>query len=286
MTDHEFDICRVGGVSILWLDSGRIETSMEYLRESDVSSLGINAMRGFKLPSIDFIRHHPWVRKLNIVCPASGPYDLDPLYALGQLRSLYLSDPAPLDLSRFGDLESFTGAWHSKLKLDGCSSLRSLSLRGYKSPSGDLSTLPPLPALVELSLSSSPIRSLNGLSRYNSLKRLELHKLSKLESIGDATVLEGLEALDCSSCKRFQDHEAVRVLKRLRVLGFDACTEIPSLSFLDEMPCLERFGFVDTNVKDGDLRPLLRLKSVGFFAKKHYSHTPEEVDRAIEARSH
>jgi hypothetical protein len=34
---------------------------------------------------------------------------------------------------------------------------------------------------------------------------------------------------------------------------------------------------------DGDLKPLLRLKSVGFFKNKHYSHTPEEVDEIIAA---
>ena len=45
------------------------------------------------------------------------------------------------------------------------------------------------------------------------------------------------------------------------------------------MPKLEDFRFVDTNVIDGDLSPLIRLKYAGFFDKKHYSHTREQIKK-------
>jgi hypothetical protein len=74
-------------------------------------------------------------------------------------------------------------------------------------------------------------------------------------------------------------------MKTLRVLRLNECGEIPSLALLDELPALEEFRFVDTNIADGDLRPVLRLKRVGFLRKKHYSHTPEEVDAIIRGNS-
>jgi hypothetical protein len=68
------------------------------------------------------------------------------------------------------------------------------------------------------------------------------------------------------------------------VLRFNHCGETPNVKPIESMAALEEFCFVNTNVADGDLRPLLRLRSVGFLPKKHYSHTPEEINRLIAER--
>ena len=57
---------------------------------------------------------------------------------------------------------------------------------------------------------------------------------------------------------------------------------------LFEFPRLLDFRFVDTNVRSGDLSPLIAhqtLRSVGFMDKRHYNMTAAEVDRAFESKS-
>jgi protein phosphatase 1 regulatory subunit 7 len=63
-------------------------------------------------------------------------------------------------------------------------------------------------------------------------------------------------------------------------LAFNKCGEIPSLSFLDDLPALESFSFVDTNIADGSLAPCLRLRFAGFLDKRHYSHRRSDFSSA------
>ena len=47
---------------------------------------------------------------------------------------------------------------------------------------------------------------------------------------------------------------------------------VPSLKFLNELPKLEWFTFVEANVLDGDLTPCLRLKHAGTYPdRRHYN---------------
>lgn len=55
------------------------------------------------------------------------------------------------------------------------------------------------------------------------------------------------------------------------------CGETPTIGFLNDMPRLGEFRCVDTNVIDGDLGPLLRLKSVGSSTR---STTPTPMNRS------
>jgi hypothetical protein len=165
---------------------------------------------------------------------------------------------------------------------EACTSLRLLDLSRYRPKSRDLTGLPAL-AVEDLTLVQSPLRTIDGIERFTGLRRLELSYLTRLERIGAVAGLAGgrLERLECLKCRKIRDHAAVRAADSLKVLRFNACGDIPSIAFLNEMPNLEEFRFVHTNVLDGDLTPLLRLKAAGFFAKKHYSHKPEEVAAII-----
>ena len=47
------------------------------------------------------------------------------------------------------------------------------------------------------------------------------------------------------------------------------------------------FRFVDTNILDGDLTPIIdhpSLKSVGFFNKRHYNNTTETINAILESK--
>jgi hypothetical protein len=69
------------------------------------------------------------------------------------------------------------------------------------------------------------------------------------------------------------------MLTHLVSLSYYACADIPSLSFLDELPNLTHLRFVKTQIVDGDLRPVLRLLDVNFENSRGLSHTYDEVRR-------
>ncbi|MEW6747665.1 MAG: hypothetical protein AB1486_33455 [Planctomycetota bacterium] len=275
------------GPTWIWIESDRIEACMAHYREQSLTRIAVDPLMGYALPDLEFLKDHRYVRGVNL--PDAAKLNVSALRYLDRLEYLLISDSKqPLDLTEFPQLREFRSEWHPKLRITPeCRRLRVLHLRRYKPKTKDLSELAALPALEDLSIVQSPLTSIRGVGRYRLLKRLELSYLTKLESIAGIEKLNDsrLEILECEKCKKIRDHAVVRTVPSLRVVRFNDCGEIPSIGFLDDMPNLEDFRFVNTNVVDGDLRPLLRLKSAGFFKKKHYSHTPEEVDEILAANA-
>ncbi len=281
MTSDELDVETIAGVSYLHVDSDRIDACLRHYREHRINWLVVNAVRGYKLLDVDFLRGHNYVTHISIVPPLSSDLDLTGLDSLRELRGL-MSDAANLgSLARFPKLESFWGTWSPRLELSACKGLEILSLGCYKAKTGDLTTFPDLPALRELGLIQSAIGSIRGIERFRGLRKLTLAYFTKLRSVAEVAHLPDLEDLDVHVCRKIEDHEAVRVLKKLRVLKYNDCGQMPSVAFVNEMPALEFFAFVGTNVLDGDLGPLIRLKYAGFSEKKHYSHTRKQLDELM-----
>ena len=281
MPDQAFDVTAADGKTTLWVNSEQIEECIKHYQSNAIDRLGVNPQRGYNRKDIDFLRSHPDITALVLV-GSTTPFELEPLEHLRRLRSLTISfQSRDLHLDRFPELEEFRGYWHPNLQLADCRALRILDLSGYAPKSKDLSQLPFFPSLQQLSMTQAALTSLRGASRFYGLRRIELAYLSKLESLHDAEQLQLLEVLDCQKCRKLRDHDIVRSLTNLRVLRFNDCGEIPNLNFIDEIPSLEEFRFVGTNIADGNLGPLLRLKRVGFIAKKHYSYTPEQLDELL-----
>ncbi len=270
------------GPVVVWVESARIDECIAFARQQGSLRIALAPYMGFEGHDLEFLADHPDVRGVTLANLDDA--DVGGLRFLeGSLESLHLGENRqPIDFSRFPHLERLQTVWHPGLTIESAS-LRALVVHKYKPKTKDLQALPSLPALDDLALTQSPIETLRGIGRFPNLGRLFLGVMSKLGSIADiAELADGrLEILECHGCRKMADHEAVRKVRSLRVLRFNNCGEIPNLGFLDDLPHLGEFRFVDTNIADGDLRPLLRLESVGFFKKKHYSHTPEEVDAII-----
>jgi len=281
--DRQFRILDWGRRRVLWIDSERIEECLRFYRHEKLDGVVICPPE-YRRKDIEFLREHPYIQ--GVVFLLFVRVDLSPLQALKDLRFLSYEDcRQPVDLSVFPRLEEVRVDWHAGLQLPEHSrALRILALWKYKPSSRDLTELPDLPELEELVMVQSPLTSIDGVERYRTLKRLELSYLTRLERIGAIAGLagSGLEELDCLKCKRITDHSAVRALSSLKILRFNGCGQMPDIRFLDDMSNLEDFRFVNTDVVNGDLRPCLRLKGVGFTRKKHFSHTPKEVKKIIE----
>jgi hypothetical protein len=107
------------------------------------------------------------------------------------------------------------------------------------------------------------------------LKRLELHYCTKLQNDNGIAQLSGsLQHLHINQSKRFVFNDDLLQLTNLRVLCLNSCGSIDNLSFLKFFPRLIDFRFVDTNILDGNLIPIIEhptIRNVGFQNKRHYN---------------
>jgi len=259
------------------VQSDRIAACLDFYYSGDFDGIWISRIHGYESDNVDFVEEHPGLTHVEIM---SRMRDLRALHSLENLKYLLISDnPNPLDLSRFGGLECLYAEWNPRFRnIAHCTNLKTLGLRRYKSERGNLAELSNLACLEKVTISQSPIVSLRGLGELGRLTRLELNHLSKLVLIDAINGNAGsLQSLMFSACRKIRNHAFVKALRRLRVLAFNDCGEMPSIAFIRDMPELEDFRFVDTNVLDGDMLPCAGLKSTGFFKKRHYSHSPEEI---------
>jgi hypothetical protein len=152
----------------------------------------------------------------------------------------------------------------------------------------DFENLPDIEDLEYLKVNWSSSTSLKGLSKYKSLKRLELHYCTKLETLdGIEDLNQDIEYIHIDQSKKLKGHERVTRLKELRTLCFNDCGVIENLDFLLSLPHLADFRFVNTNILNGNLMPLIShptITNAGFLNKKHYSHKDIQVTDLLSAK--
>jgi hypothetical protein len=143
--------------------------------------------------------------------------------------------------------------------------------------------------LLSLELNWSNIQSFTGIERLAKLRRLELHYCTKLTNdTGLSYVADTLEVLEINQSKKFIPSKELFKLRNLRVLRLNNCGNLENLSFLKHFPKLISFSFVDTNILDGDLSPLIEhptIRNAGFHNKRHYNKKYEEMEQLLKEKN-
>lgn len=275
-----FEVKSWGPHRILWLESDRLQECIDFYYENHLDGIGISPYQGYDHDSLDFLRDYPDLR--GIILVYADKFDLSPIEVLKSLRFITLSGYSKsFDFSQFPNIEDLRVEWHKTITLPKSSqNLRSLYLRKYDPASKSCVELPELPHLETLELVQSTITSLDGISRFTNLKRLCISYCSQLVDVDCIGSLE-LNELEFETCKKAKISQCIEKVGSVRSLKISDCGKLPTVSFLKKMPHIERFSFVDTNIEDGDLSPCLKLQSVGFTDKKHYSHKYQEVQRIL-----
>lgn len=142
--------------------------------------------------------------------------------------------------------------------------------------------------LSYLELNWANIKNFDGIEKFSNLKRLELHYCVKLENdFGLSRLKNNIEFLHINTSKKFKVTDELQQLKKLKVLCLNACGPIDNLEFLKNFPNLIDFRFVDTNILDGNLNPILEhptIRTVGFLNKKHYNYKHEKLKLELEKK--
>ena len=192
---------------------------------------------------------------------------------------------------RFNDIPEgirANGEWTDIKKMD-LSKIEYLIIWHHKSTTKDLCNLPEMLNLKYLEINWSNAISLYGIEKFKTLKRLELHCGTKLESIENICSLrENIEHIHFNKCKKINDHPKIICCNNLETLCFNECGKIEDINFLLSLPSLTNFRFVDTNVLDGNLEPLIKhekIISVGFLNKRHYSHKDTAIEELLREKT-
>ena len=259
----------------------RKEVLAEFARSEATCRMTYSGLRTEGVDDLAFLKDFPSLRYLEIAGPA--PTDLRPLESLSNLRGLMIeSPPCGLDFACFPQLEVFTGSWHSENRgVAAARELRRLHIGKYVAKTRDFSALAGSIRLEELHLTQTPIQSLDGLQTLEDLRYLDLAyapKLSSLEAFTNGG--DGLREIAFQKLPAIASYQPLAALHRLRRLKLSSCAPMPDLRLTEPLRQLDFFTFVETNVIDGDMTPLLRLpalRTVNTGQKRRYNLTSDEV---------
>ena len=218
----------------------------------------------------------------GLLIDADG-YRYDVINKLHNLKIIGAEDNGKdvIDFSNFPNLEDCREFYFNKrqINIDSCKKLKFLRALKYKSKSGDLSELPFIPSLEVLKLLYVNAISLKGIERFSYVKAISLYRAHKLESLDDLVSLSDvLEEIELEGKTKIFDYHALGKLRVVKRLFLNNVGDIKDLSFLETMPSLKHFAFMDSNVVDGDLSYCKKVNGwVAFTNKKHYSMTFEEL---------
>ena len=238
-------------------------------------------------PDLEFLTGLPPLRSLEVHhLPLQDVRPIEHQTSLEEL-SLNAYFKVPVDFSGLTRLRTVHLDWGPGAEtLLGLPHLEDLLLNRF--PGTDLRGLATLRSLRKLRLSGGRLATLHGiaaLTRIEELRLLALRALSNIESIGD--LAESLVSLEFHSCRGLARLDAIQGLRRLMRLVVANCGDIESLAPIAGLPLKELHFYESTTIRDGQLDVLLRLPSLvdtSFAHRRHYSHTREDVERAIGAR--
>lgn len=278
---HKLQITEnIDGWFFLRVESKRLDDYIELFNSSDTNVIGIaiSSFYGFKETTLKFVKQLKKLKALYIQDPIA---DISDIYELSNLEWLLLPEKKMhINFEFWPNLKTLRAFWSGHFtNLNSSNNLKLLSLSKYKSESLVKLGLPQ--NLEKLDLVSSSIASLDGIQAVKSLEELELSYMRNLNDI--SLVLhhkKSLKKLSFDHCKNILEFNYIEKLKSLKKLSIDDCGEIKSINFISKLLNLEFLSIVNTNILDGDMSHCLNLKKlrhVGFFDKRHYSHKSSEL---------
>ena len=267
-------------LTTLTIRSNRLKPQLEQARKEKPRKLVVNASLGFSGSDLEFLSELTWIEYLEILIEKK--VDWAPLMRLPNLRSLSLNLRSDIRLSEMPKLERFNGVWGKGLELDGCRSLRSVTLDDFDETS--LIAISKCRHLQHVGLTARGLTSFEGLNHPELLSLTVIGSRTSL-SLAKLRGAPNLVEFEAKRCRRLEDLEALTALQSLfEIRLFDLKEPISAIAFVRDLPQLQGFRCVGTNIIDGDLTPLTNLKWIGIDYKRHYSITEVELHEIVKRR--
>lgn len=277
------EIIKWGRWRIAWASSANLDAVVKLLRGSEIDGVGLSPHHGYTGDPA-FLNDLPAFAGIVVTEPAS--FGIGAIPRPHELRFLTIASARSrgIDFTGFCNLDHLGIHWHPADVLPNVNStLTSLYLYGFKPKTKDLSSFPEFANLRTLELVQAGVTSLDGIERLGRLRELDVSYCKALATIA-ALVRTPVERVHFEVCGRIEDIPMLSQCPRIKSIRMSSCGNLQSLGFLKASKTIEEFRFVKMGVADGDMTPLLELKSVGFIDKRGYSHTSEQVSAIIAKR--
>ncbi len=262
-------------VPYLQMESKRLSECLAALESYPFLGALMAFTHGWEEDSLDPLLARPHLQSLFLPTTIG---DVTALQSLTQLRQVILGDiDQQIDLRHQTLLESLHLDWRNEHQgIDASRRLREFVAYGFLESGEGIQSLPMWPYLQHLTLHEARITSLKGIERFGWLSHLTITHARRLIDISSVSGMQ-IRSLCLDTCRRLSDWTVLESLRELETLVLVRCGPIPTLQFLNRLPNLRRLVFSGTNVEDGNLEPCLRLKSVVFDNKRHYSHRRKDI---------
>lgn len=276
-------VTKWGRWRIAWLSRDSLNAVAELLNARDIDGVGLSPHHGFE-GDVALLDRLPSYTGLVITDTDMVSYNRLPNLQDMRFLSFGGTRSHGFHFAGFRNLEDLRLSWNSRDTLpDGSAPLKSLYLKGYAPRTRDLTEIPKYRDLSSLELVQANLTSMEGAQRFDGLRDVDVSYCKKLNSVA-ALAATAVERVHLEGCAHIVDIPLLARCAHLKSIRLSNCGTIDSLEFLRESKTIEEFRFVKTNVRDGDMTPLLRLRSVGFLNQRGYSHTCEQVNESIRVR--
>jgi hypothetical protein len=266
---------------VLGIEMSRLEDCLGYAIKNGFKKIFVESVDKCDGNDVEFFKEYSFFTGLTIT---ASNIDISAIHHLRGLKYLNVfENNQKIDFSSFPILEEASIDWNNKLlNLDECKYLKKLTLWKFKPKSKSFSEIRNLISLNILEIAQSNVESLDGIEGLKNLESFEASYLSKLTSLNGIESLKlHLKSLILKVCKKLRDYDqSLAKMHRLEKLILSDCGELDNINFLRKLNNLKFFSFVNTNIKDGNLLPLIeqKLDYAGFDDKKHYSHKMKQIN--------
>ncbi len=257
---------------------------VEVLLKRDICELELNTGKGWRGKSIEFLKEFPELKSLIVLHQSLDA--IKPIQYLHKLVHLHLEtySDIPVDFNAFPNL---TDCWFEWIKgsdsLFDCTGLTILGINNYKKKSSKPFTK--LVNLEKLTLLNSSIEDLDEVFGLTNLTYLRLANLRRITSVNGIQNLRNLKELEINRCKGIDSVSEIFTLNKLKLLFLLDLGDIETIRGIEDLSELQKFVFFgSTDIADGDLSPILKLKNltkIAFQNRKHYTHRSEDFEKFI-----
>lgn len=270
----------------LYVDAQHVPECVELWRTGRYTQLGISDYENPGLKSIDFIEAFFPVTDLHLML--FDKVDLSVLRGNAEWFKHFYTNAGPNaidDITPFTWLESLGQPWTKEFRVSASlDRLKVLALDGFRPASGDVMDLSVLPALERLSFYRTRLQSLKGLETMHSLREFSADSAPKLEDIDPIGNLKELRELSFENCKVARGFADLVQGEHMLKLQYMKCSPLEHLRFVSRLRSLQSFVFMDTDVLDGDMSPLVAhptLAHVALTKKKHFTLSERHINEQI-----
>ena len=260
---------------------------LNIIHQKNITSILLSEANGWHGSNIDFLSKIPNLRGIQIY--SKNVSNLKILKELKDLELIGINTNSKYhpNFKEFPKLKKLLVSWKKGTEsFIGHRTIKYINVDKF--PYENLAVLKDNMSLERLSISSSKLESLSGISLLSNLLKMDLFYCPKLSDISDLINCKEFLELGFLSCKKIEKIPPMKKAPRLRRVVIENCGSIESLEPLKYCESLEElFAIGNTKIEDGDFESILKIPSLRVFHvanKRHYSHSRSEIRAFLESK--